>query len=259
LLVAGFDVFGTIAHQLQARLYMDFLRMEGELNVLAFLPLEARNTVRDNWYRDVPKDVNVHLLDSQRLFSKNTGIVYKTKQAWPEFAGLWKQHLQPVLNKRFELNAATLPTDLTSLKQLAKLKGKSVSYLPELSYLTVADGQNQPHHFTLLRNSAHSNVSELFKEEKRRLPDEDTLTVTPGFIGSYPNAFYQLEARQLPEFIRDVERMNSEADYTQLSARFAIRRTNPQFWKHADNLHEAYRKSDPIEAALFDFNRFENR
>ena len=259
LLVAGFDVFGTIAHQLQARLYMDFLRMEGELNVLAFLPLEARSTVRDNWYRDVPKDVNAHLLDSQRLFSKNTGIAYKTKQTWPEFAGLWKQHLQPVLNKRFELDATTLPTDLALLKKLAKLKGKSVSYLPELSYLTVVDGQNQQHHFSLLRNSAHSNVSELFKEEKRRLPDEDTLTVTPGFIGSYPNAFYQLEARQLVEFIRDVERMNSEADYTQLSARFAIRRTNPQFWKHADNLHEAYRKSDPIEASLFDFNRFENR
>ena len=33
LLVVGFDVFGNVAHQLDARLYMDFLRMEGEFNI----------------------------------------------------------------------------------------------------------------------------------------------------------------------------------------------------------------------------------
>ncbi len=42
LLVAGFDVFGNVAHQLETRLYMDFLRMEGEQNFLFFLPPDER-------------------------------------------------------------------------------------------------------------------------------------------------------------------------------------------------------------------------
>jgi hypothetical protein len=38
LLVAGFDVFGNVGHQLQMRTYMDFLRMEAEHNLLLLLP-----------------------------------------------------------------------------------------------------------------------------------------------------------------------------------------------------------------------------
>lgn len=259
LLVAGFDVFGTISHQLQARLYMDFLRMEGESIVLALLPADARKKVRDHWYRAAPDSVTAHLNDSQAMFFQNSGIVYKTDQPWPELAGLWKQHLKPVLNKRYELTETPLQKDLGLLKQLAELKGKSVSYLPETAFITVNDTQKHQHFFTLIRNSAHSNVSELFKEESRRLPDEDTLTLTPGFLGAYPNAFYQLESWQLPEFIRTVKGLNSEIAYANLSTRYAIRRTNPHFWVHADTLHANYRKTYPIEAGLFDFNRFENR
>lgn len=259
LLVAGFDVFGNVAHQLQARLYMDFLRMEGEFIVLALLPVEARNTVRDRWYRNAPDEVYAHLNDNQALFFQNSGIVYKTDQPWPELLRLWKQYLKPVLNDRYELTGTSTQKDLGLLKQLAGLKGKTVSYLPETVFITVSDGQKQAHYFTLLRNSAHSNVSELFKEASRRLTDEDTLTLAPGFLGAYPNAFYRLETWQLPEFIKAVKNLKSEAAYTKLSARFAIRRTHPRFWSHADTLHAVYRKTYPVEAGLFDFNRFENR
>ena len=42
LLVAGFDVFGNVGHQLTTRMYMDFLRMEGEYNFLLLLPPARR-------------------------------------------------------------------------------------------------------------------------------------------------------------------------------------------------------------------------
>ncbi len=42
LLVAGYDVYGNAGHQLNSRLYMDFLRMEGEFNFLVLLPEKAR-------------------------------------------------------------------------------------------------------------------------------------------------------------------------------------------------------------------------
>ena len=42
LLVAGYDIYGNIGHQLNSRLYMDFLRMEAELDFLTLLPERTR-------------------------------------------------------------------------------------------------------------------------------------------------------------------------------------------------------------------------
>ena len=42
LLVAGFDVYGSASHQLTSRLYMDFLRMDGEFNFLMYMPPKTR-------------------------------------------------------------------------------------------------------------------------------------------------------------------------------------------------------------------------
>ena len=49
--MAGFDVYGSVAHQLETRLYMDFLRMEGEHNFLVLMPEDKRLQMRDFWYR----------------------------------------------------------------------------------------------------------------------------------------------------------------------------------------------------------------
>ena len=53
--------------------------------------------------------------------------------------------------------------------------------------------------------------------------------------------------------------MASEADYRKLADRFAVRRTNPQFWAASDALHEAYVAWAPLEAGLFDYNRLQDR
>ena len=51
LLVAGYDVYGNVGHQLNSRLYMDFMRMEGELNFLILLPQRVRESTALFWYR----------------------------------------------------------------------------------------------------------------------------------------------------------------------------------------------------------------
>mgnify|MGYP006114961387 CR=1 FL=1 len=51
LLVAGFDVYGNVGHQLLMRLYMDFLRMEGEAAFLKFFPSDYAQQQLDMWYR----------------------------------------------------------------------------------------------------------------------------------------------------------------------------------------------------------------
>jgi len=260
LLVAGFDIYGNVVHQLEARLYMDFLRMEGEMNALAFLPKDSRNEVRDFWYRNASDEVKAYLNGSKAFFYQDSGIDYKTDDPWGEFVGLWKQHLKPVMERRYDLSESKLAReDLDLLKELTALKGQGISYLPEASFLTVRDDRGKEHHFTLLRNSAHSNISEMFKEDNRRLPNEDTLTLANGFLGAYPNAFFYIDTAHLPWFVEKAGKLKSEADYAVLLSRYGIRRTDPRFWPYSDTIHTDYRKTYPVEAGLFDYNRFENR
>jgi hypothetical protein len=113
--------------------------------------------------------------------------------------------------------------------------------------------------FSLVRNSAHSNIAELFKESERRLPEEDTLYVARGFLGAYPNVFYRVKEDQLSDFVSAVESLSSESDYRQLADRFAVRRTHPEFWAHYDGLVSAYRAFSPVEASVLDLSRYENR
>ena len=51
-LVAGFDVYGTVGHQLVERLYMDRLRIEGKAISSDFLPQETRKDIMQSWYLD---------------------------------------------------------------------------------------------------------------------------------------------------------------------------------------------------------------
>jgi hypothetical protein len=56
-------------------MYMDFLRMEGESNFLALLPLKDRDQVRDRWYRGVGADVKQYLQGARTWFAAETGVM----------------------------------------------------------------------------------------------------------------------------------------------------------------------------------------
>jgi hypothetical protein len=145
------------------------------------------------------------------------------------------------------------------LEVLASVRGRSLAFLPEMSVLRIDQPSGPPQWFTLLRDTGHSNVSHLLREGSALRPDEDILTVAAGFIGDYPNAFYRLQRADLPAFTAAVRDFKSEEDYRAFATRFAVRRTNTGFWAHSDAVQSAYRQWAPAEAALFDYNRLENR
>ncbi|MBM4202210.1 MAG: hypothetical protein FJ189_13115 [Gammaproteobacteria bacterium] len=261
LLVAGFDVYGNVGHQLFSRLYMDFLRMEGEFNFLILLPKEIRTQVRDFWYRDASPAVKDYLLGQRIDFRQQTGIPYVTRDPKTELFGMLRARLAPVLDRSHELARVDDPRIREPLQRLMQAQGPSLSLMPETSFLEIVDrGSDSPRTvavYTLLEDAARANISHLFEE--RRLPAEDRMTVTPGFIGAYPNAFFKVDISELPLFVDAITRLGSEADFRQLLSRFGIRRTNPGFWQHSDTLHRQFRAQNPTEAGLFDYNRFENR
>lgn len=260
LLVAGFDVFGNTVHQLDSRLYMDFLRMEAESNFLMVLPKDKRDEVADFWYRGARSEVRDYVNGSMNRYEQDTGVTFQTQHPYPEMIGMLKDRFSRLENPQYDLDKAGFGADeLANLKILRDLHGRSVSFLPEVSFVTFDSGDGKTRYFTILRNSAHSNVAEMFDEENRRLPEEDTLTVVNGFIGAYPNAFIHLRSSEMKDFIHRIGSFSTPKDYDAFAEWYVIRRTNPNFWANSDQVNAAYRERAPIEAGWFDYNRLENR
>ena len=147
----------------------------------------------------------------------------------------------------------------TQLRSLMDAPSGSYQFLPEVAVLQVIDSRGDRDYFSLIHNKALSNNAQLFGEEDRWLPQEDTLSVVSGFVGAYPNMYFRVRDVELPRFIDAVQSLGSEADYTSLVDRYGVRRTAPWFWKLNDDIHANYRSSFPSEAGLFDLNRYENR
>ncbi|WP_105189497.1 fatty acid cis/trans isomerase [Pseudoalteromonas sp. T1lg48] len=254
LLVAGFDVYGNVGHQLLTRLYMDFLRMEGEDNFLSLLPAEARAKLRAHWYRRSPKNLVEFLKDPDIRFTQPTGISYQSDDVQQELYNKLAAKLEPVMSKRYDYRQAP-----AVLQRLNTLDSKAVNLLPQVSYILVGDQESDYQAYTLVHHNAHYNISSLLREEAQRAYDEDKALVVPGFIGDYPEALWVLSEAQLPAFVQGLELVRTEQQYRALKSRFAVRRSDPDFWRYSDLLHRVAKRYRGIEYGLFDYNRLENR
>ncbi|MBH0028330.1 fatty acid cis/trans isomerase [Pseudoalteromonas sp. SWN29] len=254
LLVAGFDVYGNIGHQMVTRLYMDFLRLEGEQNFLSLLPEEKRNQIKKQWYRNSPPDLS-KFFKNNREFSQPSGINYKTDDPQHELYTLMKETLAPVLSERYNYTEVPKP-----LNVISKMPAKAVNLLPQLSFVLVKQEDNSHKGYTIIHHNAHYNISSLLNEDGQHAYDEDTATIVPGFIGDYPAAIWYLSnEQQVNAFAEQLPMMQIEADYRALKSKYGIRRTHPQFWQYSDILHETAKKYRGIEYGMFDYNRLENR
>ncbi|HHH45155.1 MAG TPA: isomerase, partial [Gammaproteobacteria bacterium] len=84
LLVAGFNVYGNVVHQVNTRIYMDFLRMEGEDHFLVFLPAERRKAIRDAWYTGLRTGVEKFFSSPQDWLQVESVRGYRTDQPQQE-------------------------------------------------------------------------------------------------------------------------------------------------------------------------------
>jgi hypothetical protein len=271
LLAAGFNVSGTIGHQITTRLYMDFLRMEAENNFLKFIPINQRKPMHDSWYEGV--DLKIFSFFETPTFNtdREPAIHYQTTDYKQEFFLSLQQQLgraggKPDLINRC-LQAQCNNADSTQeqrqidtmMRTLADLKGEEIAALPEISFLrlkTADPGKDRV--FTLIRNQKLLNVSFIFGENLRREPDKDTLTVVPGFLGSYPNIFFSVSQQQLAGFIEQLKHSQSSANADQFYSLYGIRRTNPEIWQHYDWFNKKYHDEHPENWGIFDLNRYEN-
>lgn len=259
LLVAGFDIYGNAGHQLETRLYMDFLRMEGEANLLALLPKEDRKKVHKYWYRGAKKRVQDYVYADKFVATEDSEIVFKTKNVKSELFDYLNQHVGGAINNEYMI-AENSDSEEIKMKSMEVFRGDKVSLLAQMSLILLSDSNKGTEQvFTIINHSAHSNISHLFGEEKRRLYEEDTLTVARGFIGAYPNAFFSVDVENLDDFVSGVLGLKDEADYFRLKSKYGVRRTDPEFWLFSDRIHNIQQRMMPVAWGLLDYNRLENR
>lgn len=258
LLVAGYDVYGNTGHQLVTRLYMDFLRMEGEENFLLLLPEPTRIRERDLWYQDADEEIKAYL--TLPSFEKTSVITidYRTENQKLELFDMLAQRLNKVLPKKHAMSSINNEEIRTELDRLHLLKGTPVALMPEVAFVRITASSGDQY-ITILHNRAHSNMTSVFKEYNNRLPDKDTLSVIPGFIGAYPNAFYVVDESELGDFVNTISSLEAETDYRYFLDTYGIRRTDQKFWQKSDAIHFAFRKSNPLSQSLLDYSRLENR
>jgi hypothetical protein len=269
LLVAGFNVYGNVGHQLETRLYMDFLRMEGENNFLSFLPNDKRKEIRAEWYKGARAEFKSHLQNPFRGLKWDTQIVYTTDDPKKEFFEKIHKYVGPAANANDYLNRCpekncvdenSSPLEQRAdlaLRKMTRIRGPEIQVVPDVTFIHVVTGdKDNDLAYTVIRNKALSNNSIMFSEERRRIVDDDTLTLVKGYVGSYPNAFCRVHIEQIEDVVEDFLKIKDQLSYYNFARKYAIRRTDPSFWTESDWHYEKFLKDEPVEAGLFDMYRF---
>ena len=268
LLVAGFNVYGTAAHQIASRTYMDILRQDAENNFLRLLPAEKRQEIYDSWYVGIK---GPRALDPLFNINLQSGVDYQTDNQKQELFELIMDKLGKAAGKGDTINRCLqrhcvdkgLTPELGQISEqmriLSQLSGLQLAKLPEVSLLRIKTKvpEKDPV-YTLIVDKALSNVSVMIGEAYRRLPENDGLTVVPGFVGSYPNFFFSVEIQQLPEFIKLLQTAKEDPDLERLYSYFGIRRTNPQIWRNYDWFNQRHIDYREKSAGLLDLSRYQN-
>ncbi|MES2918173.1 MAG: fatty acid cis/trans isomerase, partial [Pseudomonadota bacterium] len=272
-LVANFNVFDTVSHQAQTRLYFDLIRYGAESNFLRLMPPAARPALLEDWYRSSGR-LKVRLYYPATDTRQPSGIAFRDSDVRTEFAGLLMGKLSAVdtpdpINQCSSGLACFRPQAPLwlhgpehALSRLTRPRGAElpvVTLLPEATLLRVQAADGRRELYTLLRHRAHSNVAWMAGESLRFLPEEDRLMVFPGLLTSYPNFAFNLPVEQVPEFSDALLAVRGQADLDKVVQRWGVRRTHPRFWEIVNDFTAWQQEKDPREAGILDLNRWENR
>ena len=290
-LVAGYDVFSPVIHQLNTRLYMEISRVASEDMFLNFLPSEDRANLRAFWNRDVPQEKKPVGQKFLELFGKDVeekmafeypylGTALKSDAPKAENpAAARAAFLTRLFKERFtkevhgslsdvqgldvprNQGASLFATDDEDFKELEKLVVKPAEFAAsfgDVAFIRVRTGKSAGRAYTIVHNKAHASVSMLLFEAERREPWRDTLNIVAGFASSYPNMYFDVDQKDLSKFVERVKAVRKEADYKKLVDEFGVQRGSSAFWALHDWFNEESLRLNPIGAGHFDLNRFAN-
>jgi len=274
LLVSGFNVYGNAGHQLLTRLYMDFLRMEGEDNYLLFIPASHRRALLNSWYVGIRKDMEKSM-GSMDWVNVETITGFRTDDPQRELYEAIINRLGPMAGSYSPLyrceSQGCADTAASAVKQKADaamraisgIKGERLVVFPDVALLRIKTGDPANDlAYTIIRNKAYYDVTSMFSNEKGRDTRDvahDTLTVVEGIEGSYPNFFLEVEPQELEDFTSRLMAVENRDHYERFVGIYGVRRTSDAFWETADWFQDYYAQQAPLRYGILDLNRYANR
>lgn len=282
-LVVNYDVYGNLAHQAVSRIYMDFIRMEAEENYLLFMPSgNERKRMRKYWYRGVFSHLKMKYWYKHHNINAPTQMKYEDpKRAQAEFIEqLAFNYLNPQVRGPIDLinwkNIVPRLSDVSwqqsqltksevnsanQFRRIASVKARDKIFpvfFPDLSFVVVQGlyGKNQA--YTIAHHREHYSLAFITNEDGRRDPKNDSLSVFPGYAGSFPNLFFSVNENDLPTFVNTIENIRTQEDYDKFKATWGVARTNPEFWKFSDWFYDDAKMLNPSDSGLFDLTRYDN-
>jgi hypothetical protein len=272
-LVAGFDVFGNVSHQTNVRRYMDYLRIEGELNFLAFMPGETRRPMLDSWYIGDKAIENVNI--EEVVNPRPTRIVYASDDPKRElFTQVVDGHVLKSTGIEFDSINYTVggvevampsrfETHEDILNGFRALTAPGTGFIRHMNmtaanvlFVRVRGAEGGDRFFTIVINRWHDNVNSLFGEAKRMDHTKDTIDFIPGSVGSYPNYFLDLSAEDVPDFFDMLQNFDGSEAYLAKFHEYDVNRADPSFWEIYDWFQARLEAADPLRAGLYDLNRY---
>ena len=275
LLVAGYDVFGNISHQTNIRRYFDYIRMEGELNFLSYMPQKRRLDMFKSWYIG---DDDIEDLKSTSVGLRDTTVKFSSKNVKSEF-------IEKIVHQRI-LKSTDIEFDVINYYKAGQVPPKMPKYfrnmddvkngfrsltVPGTGFISYVTDNHV--NIALLRikmpdksykvgsiivNRWHDNVNSMFNGEQSN-PQKDTIDFVKGYVGSYPNIFVEVDYKNLPEFFDVIENFDGSDKYKVKFKKYFISRDDPDFWKTFDWFQNDFNRKDPVNAGLFDLNRYYDR
>jgi len=272
-LVAGFDVFGNLTHQVNVRRYMDYLRIEGELNFLELMPRERRLPMLQSWYLG---DRAIENVDHESVqSSRPTRVGFETDEPKRELVErLVAGHFLPAtgiafddINYRRDGREVAMPTSFETEEDMKNafraLTAPGTAFIRNIDgnqlnvvFVRVRDYEGADHFFTIVVNRWHDNVNSMFRESKRRDPSKDSMDFIDGSIGSYPNYFLDVAADEVPDLFDLLANFDDSPEYVAKLRKYGVNRADPNFWEVYDFFQDQLDAADPLHAGLYDLNRY---
>jgi len=270
-LVAGFDVYGTVGHQLALRLYMDHLRVEGESYFLDFLPAAMRQEVMQSWYQEIDlKKINYY------SSTMPANIFFKTDEPKREFIEyMVNKHVLSATNIAFDtVNYERAKFAYTGLPQkyetqddiLKAFRAVSRPGMPfflwmndhqiHVAYMRIRLKNGKDLAISVVINQWHSNVTHLFGEKAQLDPSKNSADFISGLIGSYPNYFFDVSEEDLPDFFDILSRFDKSPRSYERLAKYGVNRAEDKLWDMYDWFQKRFYEDEPVNAGLFDLNRY---
>lgn len=274
-LVVGFNVFGNISHQLQTRLYFDLIRHGGESNFLSFIPPKERKTLYDDWYQgfaSLKTDMTYFNVDMQHLgtpdLQTESGqaktslfdtLMLKNPETTKAFDPINRKAEAYLSEDQNEPQSKQNPTDQL-LRRITSQPASELPFieaLPDLTLLFVKQPEGaKPLVYSVIRNRMHSNVAFMLGEDLRYQPEQDSLSITPGLAGSYPNLILHTDAANLESMITTIKKVDSDDAFLKHMQPYILHRMDSDFWDILHQIANTYKETNPLQAGYLDINRY---